>query len=336
MYNNICTKLAALSLVALAGSPLWAQSANEDTPDETTDTTETSEASETTLIEDGNPITWVLTGGTIYSDETDFDDDSGTLKSWRTSLGIGAEMDLGEGRWSIGVDAVHTNYEFTTVSGGGGGGGALRGGGGGGGAILGVFDDVTNLTLNSSYRGQINGDDSWFIGAIVNAAYESGAEFDDSISGGVFGGYRHKVNDKLDLGIGLVVRTRLEDSVLILPLPQIRYDMGNGWILESQRVGLRVMYAMSDSLSYGISGEYESVSFRLDDSNAIAAGAATETRIPVAFEVLYKPNSKFRVHGRVGAALGSELEFFDTDGNTVSQRDLETSIFFGLSGSFVF
>ena len=326
MNNDICTKLAALTLVALAGSPLWAQSTQEDAPEET---------SETTLVEDGNPITWVLTGGTIYSNETDFDDDSGTLESWRTSLGIGAEMDLGEGRWSIGIDAQYTDYEFTTVSGGGGGGGALRGGGGGG-AILGVFDDVTNLTLNSSYRGQINDDDSWFIGATVNAAYESGAEFDDSISGGLFGGYRHKMNDKLELGIGLVVKTQLEDNVLILPLPQIRYDMGNGWTLESQRVGLRVMYAMNDSLSYGISGEYESVSFRLDDSNAIAAGAATETRLPVAFEVLYKPNSNFRVHGRIGAALGSELEFFDSDGNTVSERELETSIFFGLSGSFVF
>lgn len=308
MKHQISPQMSIVMLLALMGSPLFAQSSEDATP---------VDSEESTILEDGSDISWAVHADVTYFDETDFDDGSGTLKAWKTGLGISAEMDLGEGRLDIGFDAQFTDYEFDITSGN-------------------SFDDVTSMTLSAMYRGRFNDSDSWFLGGTVNSAYESGAQFDDSISGGIFGGFRHKVSDKLDLGIGLVVKSRLEDDVLILPLPQIRYDMGNGWTLESQRVGLRVMYAMNDSLSFGLSGEYESASFRLDENNAIADGAATESRIPIAFQVEYKPSTNFRIHGQIGAALGNRLEFFDDSGNTISEPDLDTSIFFGFGGSFTF
>ena len=308
MSTHIHTTARILGLCLLS-APLMGQPANEK-PDE-------HESDESAIVEDGRSVQWSLRGDTVFSDETDFNDGSGSLKAWETGLGINGEMDLGEGRLNLGLHAQYTDYEFSSTSGN-------------------TFDDVTSLTLSTMYRGRLNDTDSWFIGGSVNSAYETGAQFDDSISGGVFGGYRHQVNDRFTIGIGLVVRTRLEDDVLILPLPQVRYDMGNGWTLESRRVGLAMMYAMNDSLSFGVSGEYESTSFRLDDANTVSAGAVTQTRVPVGFEIQYKPRSNFRVFGRIGAAFATEYEFFDAAGNTVSQRDLDTGIFFGFGGSFTF
>lgn len=308
MNHGISHKLAVVALIAGIGSPLVAQSAGESRPEN---------AEESTILEEKSSISWTAHADVTYFDETDFDDGSGTLKALRTAVGIRADMKLGEGKLSVGFDAAFTDYDFEITSGN-------------------SFDDVTSMTLSAMYRARLNDKGFWFVGGSINSAYESGAQFEDSFSGAVLGGYLHKMSDTLDLGIGVMVKTRLEDDVLVLPVPQIRYNMGNGWTLESQRAGVRVMYAMNESLSFGLSGEYQSSSFRLDETNAIPEGAATESRIPIAFRVEYKPSTNFRIHGHVGAALGNQLEFFDNAGNTISEPDLDTSIFFGFGGSFTF
>jgi len=305
--------LPVTAVIALFSTPLLAQP-------EAPEPTDSQETSTTTLVErNGKDIQWSSTASTTYFNETDFDDGTGSLESWSTKAGIAASMDLGEGRFSVGFDAEQISYDFTALAGGGS-----------------SFDDVTTLTLSSTYMGRIDDDSSWFAGGSARASYESGASFDDSIAGGVYGGYRHNVTDKLDLGLGIGVFTRLEDDVLIVPIPQIRYDMGNGWSLENERIGLKLNYKMNDSVTMALSAEYKSRSFRLDDSNAVSAGATTESNIPVAFVVRYAPNKKVSLHGRVGAGFGGELEFFNAAGTSVSSRDLETSIFFGFGGSIRF
>ncbi|MDF1809040.1 MAG: hypothetical protein P1U42_05030 [Phycisphaerales bacterium] len=301
------------AVLAILSSPLIAQSENSDP-------VESEESSVTTLVDrNGKDIHWSSTASTTYFNETDFDDNTGSLESWSTKAGIAAAMDLGEGRLNIGFDAEQISYDFTAMGGGGS-----------------SFDDVTTLSVSSTYFGRIDDNSSWFAGATARASYESGASFDDSIAGGAFGGYRHKVSDKLDLGLGIGVFSRLEDDILIVPIPQIRYDMGNGWTLENERIGIKLNYKMNDSVSMALTGEYKSRSFRLDDSNAVSAGATSESKLPVSFSVQYAPNNKVNLHGRIGAAFGGELEFFNAAGTSVSTRDLETSVFFGFGGSIRF
>lgn len=268
------------------------------------------------VAEGGGDIKFNFHASTTYYDEADFDDANGTIESWSSTFGVGAATSLGDGRISLGIDAELINYDYTGTGN--------------------ASDDVTILTLSSTYTGQLESGNAWFVGATVSSARESGAEFDDSIAGMIFGGYRHKVSDTLELGIGLAIRSRLEDDVLIIPLPQIRYDMGGGWVLSSQRAGVKLMYAASDALSVGVSGEFESRSFRLDTANAVPGGAATHTGFPVAFQAEYKPSRSVMLSGRVGAALASEIEFFDSSGNSVNAREFDSAVFFGFSGTIFF
>ncbi len=311
MPSSAQPAILALSLLAGLAAPLFAQPAENtlaaDNPSETAP-----------LTEEGDSITLGFSANTTYYSDVDFDDALGTIESWQTRLGITMITNLEGGRWAVGFDAEYTDYDFTTTG------------------TPATFDDVTILTLTTSYTAQLDNGNTWFVGGSVNAATESGAAFDDSIAGTVFGGYRHKVNENLQLGLGLAIKTRLEDDVLILPLPQFKYNMGNGWTVENHRVGAKIMYAANDALSFGVIGEYESRSFRLDDTNAISGGAATETRVPIAFQVEYTPSKAVQLHGQIGASVGSSLEFFDTNGNTVSERDFDASVFFGFGGTIHF
>ncbi|MCA9304537.1 MAG: hypothetical protein KC996_10485 [Phycisphaerales bacterium] len=323
--------LTALLVAGLAAHQAHAQPEAASTAD----TPPPSEQDSQTVTRDGKDIRFNFHAQTTYYDEADFDDANGTIQSWRNAIGIGASTDLGDGRISLDFDAEFTRNDFTDSS------GAPVAvapvvGRGSAPATPNAFGDVTILTLSTTYAGQLDSGNHWFVGGSVSSARESGADFDDSIIGTVFGGYRHKASDTLELGLGIAIKSRLEEDVLVIPLPQIRYDMGGGWVLSSQRAGVKLMYAASDSLSLGVAGEYESRSFRLDTSNAVSGGAATETRFPIAFQAEYKPSKAVLLSGRVGASLGSSVEFFDSSGNSVDTRDFDTVVFFSFGGTIFF
>lgn len=323
--------LLVAGLTAPAIAQIDAQPESSDSDEAAGMTAQESE----TVLRDGRDIKFSFHASSTYYDEADFDDANGTIEAWRNSFGIGATTDLGDGRISLGLDAEITDYDFTDAS------GAPvmlapLSGRGGPPPTPNAFDDVTILTLSSTYTGQLASGNHWFVGGAVSSSRESGAEFDDSLSGMVFGGYRHKVSDTLELGFGVAVKSQLEDDTLVIPLPQIHFDMGGGWTLSSERAGLKLMYKASDSLSMGVTGEYESRSFRLDTSNMISGGAASESRFPIAFQVDFKPNKSVMLSGRVGASLGSEIEFFNSAGNSVQTREFDNAVFFGVSGTIFF
>lgn len=329
--------LRTLSVLLAAGmtTPVLA-AAGSQPQDPDADGSEEISAQETEMVlSDGRDIKFSFHASSTYYDEADFDDGNGTIEAWRNSFGIGATTDLGDGRISLGLDAEITDYDFTDASGAPVMVAPLSGRGGPP-PTPNAFDDVTILTLSTSYTGQLASGNHWFVGGAVSSARESGAEFDDSLSGMVFGGYRHKVSDTLELGFGLAVKSQLEDDTLVIPLPQIRLDMGGGWTLSSERAGLKLMYKASDSLSLGVTGEYESRSFRLDTSNMISGGAASESSFPIAFQVDFRPNKSVMLSGRVGASLGSEIEFFNSAGNSVQTREFDNAVFFGVTGTIFF
>jgi len=274
-------------------------------------------------------VTVSVTAQGTFVDESDFDSDIGTFKYTAFNLGLNANRRIGDsGRFSVSFDAGLINYDIeaspTAIA--------------GDAASIGAeFDDVTTLSLTGIYADQYNDSSSWYIGGGVVSGSEDDADFGDSIDGVVLGGFIHKVNDKLDLGLGLLVRSRLDDDVLIVPVPHITYTINEFWSIESKGAGLKINYKASDSLNYGVTGEYASTTFRLNDSHSFASdGMATHRRIPVAFYAQYKANEKVAITGTIGAQFEGELEILNTSGNEVASQDLETGIFGTVSIRFRF
>lgn len=264
-----------------------------------------------------------------FLDASDFDDTIGEFGYNEFNLGVSASRKVGDsGRFSIGFDAGFINYDITP---------SATSVAGDAADIGAEFDNVTTLSLIATYGDRFDDQTSWFIGAGVLSAMESDADFGDSIDTLLTGGFKHKVNDKLELGIGVLVKTQLDDDVLIVPIPQIKYTIDDRWSIATERAGLKLNYKASDSINYGLMGEYSSTTFRLDNTHAFAPeGVATHRRIPVSFYLEYKPNDTIVVSARIGAELGSELDILDTNGNDVTAQDIDTGIFGSLGVSFKF
>jgi Domain of unknown function (DUF6268) len=264
-----------------------------------------------------------------FLSETDFDDNIGEFEYSAISAGISASRRIGDdGFFNVEFSAGLINYDISTSAGSVAGDAA---------SIGSEFDDVYTLSLTAFYSDRLNDTTTWFVGGGVLSAGEEDADFGDTIDGLFTGGFRYQANDKLELGIGILVKTQLDDDVLIVPIPQIKYTIDDRWSIESKRAGLELRYKSSDALTYGVAGEYSSNTFRLDDSHTFATeGVATHRQIPVSFFAEYSPTSNIEIVGRIGAALGSELEILDNDGHEVTSQDIDAGVFGSLNLSFKF
>ncbi len=268
------------------------------------------------------------TRGTMTAD-ADFDDGIGEFQYTEFIAGIKANRLVGDsGLLSIDFNAGLINYDITPSP------TSVLGDA----ANIGAeFDHITVLSLTGIYANQSTAKSTWFVGGGVFVGRENGADFGDSIDWMLTGGYKHKINNKLELGLGVAMRTRLDDSVLIVPVPQITYAIDEYWSITGQGIGLKINYKASDSLDYGLSGQYESTTFRLDDTHSAAPeGMVTHQRFPLAFYAKYQPNDTLEISGRVGGLLAGELEILDTNGNDLTRQDIDTVIFGSINLSFKF
>lgn len=200
------------------------------------------------------------------------------------------------------------------------------------------LDDVYTYELGANYIHRADDKWSYSIGAGIVSAGEDGADFDDTLDFLGIAGFRYQYNKDFSLGLGVIVKTRLEDDVLVIPVPQIKLRFSDRWVLESKRAGLEMRYEASDSLAYGVGAEYISTTFRLSDTHAaiVSEGIANHTRVPVSIFADYAPNDQIQIVARVGASLGGKIEFLDNDGNDVTDEDIDPAVFGSINVSFRF
>ena len=313
-----------LLLIALCGSPLLASQPTQQ-PDQAQGERDAEQIDRT------GPATLTLRAsvGVTYQADADFDGNIGELSLLEYRAGLTALINIEDaGRLSINLSAGLLDYDVSP---------SLTSVAGDAASIGAELDTIHTLGLTGIYSDRFNDTTNWFIGAGVGFAGEEDADFGDGFDWLFTGGFEYKQSDTLTWGIGVLVKSQLEDDVLIVPVPRITWKIDDRWTLASERAGLRLSYKSSDELSYGISGEYRSDSFRLDDTHAAAVeGMGTHRRIPIGLFAEYTPNDRIVIDASVGAALGGELEFLDTNGNDVSKQDLDPGFYGSLNLSFKF
>lgn len=319
------TRHAQLTLLTLATTPLIAAAQpdnnGQSSPADDVEQIERPESSSLTI----SPYAFAS-----FHADADLDSDIGEFgfSSYRAGVNLGTA--IGErGRLGINIGVGLLDYDITP-------------------SATSVANDAANIGagLDDVYESEIiaqyihRGEGKWayqFSAGIVSAG-EDGADFGDTLDFLGTAGFRYQYDDRLSLGLGVLVKTRLEDDVLVIPVPQIRYQINDQWVLESRRAGVELRYEANDQLTYGLSGEYISTTFRLNDTHAaiVRDGVSNHTRVPISIFADYTPSPKVQIKARVGTSLAGNIEFLDANGNDIADEDIDAAIFGSINVSFRF
>lgn len=265
----------------------------------------------------GKQTNFNLNTGVKHFFETDIDD-GGEFNLTRYSVGAQIENSISNRlSTSIGANYSYTEYDFS-------GNGSFTG--------LDPWDDVNNAGLNLGLRYSISQKWGLFTSHFINFSGESGADFKDSLSVGGIAGFSYSPNRNFYFGLGLIVASRIEDDVIVFPIPffnwhineRLRLSTTGGETGSGTRGQLELSYYIGSGLTFGVGAGFSSDRFRLDDSGIADNGVGELQIAPVTASVSYNLNQNIRVNLYGGAGFFGELELEDSSGDRISEEDFDT------------
>jgi hypothetical protein len=213
------------------------------------------------------------------------------------------------------------------------------------------WDDVHRGVIAALVGHDVN--DRWRLigGALVRSWGESGANFGDTITGGVIAGFDYHPNEDFSIGLILGAFSALEDHVGILPVPTLKWQFAENWkwtvgltTVLDPGVGSELEFTINDEFSIGAGFTYQTRRVRLRDGNRAGDGAGRtdkggvgqETELPVFVQIRWRPIPAAAIDLLGGVALAGHLRVEDNDGNHIADDDYDAAPFVGLKGQIFF
>jgi hypothetical protein len=200
------------------------------------------------------------------------------------------------------------------------------------------WEDIHTLSLSLPLRWGVSDRWSSFAVPSVRSTGESGADFSDTISGGLLGGFAYRFSDTLSIGPGLGVVSQLEDDPSIFPILLIDWKITDKLSLETGRglaatlgPGLTLNYRVNPSWNVAVGGRYEKLRFRLDSNSEVPDGIGEDSSFPLFASVTHRFSPKAAVSLVGGLELDGELRQEDKNGDKVASESYDPAAFLGLT-----
>ena len=275
------------------------------------------------------PWYFKIDGGGVHQSEVDLKDNTGGFSKdrWFVSAGVDYAWDR---RTSLGISVGggQSNYDFNDES------------GFGGGEPWNKIDD-TRVTLSGRFGFGETG--SVFIVPTLRFNGEKDASSSDSSTWGVFAAMTWQLNENLTIGPGVGIFSRLENGTRIFPVLAIDWDISERWNLStgrgtasSQGPGLTLSYELNEDWSFGLTGRYENIEFRLDDEGPAPGGVGRDHSMPIVFSANLTPDEKINFSVFAGLEFGGQLRIKDSMDVIVDESDYDPALLVGATFEFRF
>ena len=268
-----------------------------------------------------------ISGGYSHQFSTSIEG-SGSYTADRAYFGISSRYTLTETvTLSVGVAYEYDYYNFT------------------GNSVFATAAWNTVETLGILPRFDIKLNDHWSVGAapVLQMSGESNASAGKTITGGALVNFRYAFDETHVLGLGLLAKGQLNNSVLVVPVPIVDWEIKKGLRISNVRgpeanpfVGLELVQELSTQFNAALGGAWEYRMFRLDDGAPFANGAGLEQQITLYGRLEWKPVPQFRVDFLAGAAVMNQLKLYDSSNNFIGSEDGGTSLVLGVFASYKF
>ena len=182
-----------------------------------------------------------------------------------------------------------------------------------------------------------------FGGGLARWASESGASLSGGFEGGGAVGAAYAFSEKLVLGGGIGLQSRIEDDVLIYPIIVVEWEIAerlrlstrltSGW---ANQTGAELIYAINDKVDVGVSAIFDYQRFRLSDDAPSSGGVGVTEALPVSFFVSIDVCPNGSLTAFVGVNAYGRIKVTDAAGNDVWASDHDPVPVLGIQGTIRF
>lgn len=188
--------------------------------------------------------------------------------------------------------------------------------------------------------------DKWSVrgGGLLMSSGESGADFGDSITGGLSLGADYRHSRTLFLSAGLAFISQLEDDTQVAPMLAVNWQASDQWLIRFGSIpfsggagaGIEGEYKLRENLNLALGLLYNQRRFRLDDSGLAPKGVGEENTVPVRLRLGWQLSEKASLHLIGGIVTGGELRVEDSNGNRLAKQDYDPAPYIALRALFQF
>jgi hypothetical protein len=198
--------------------------------------------------------------------------------------------------------------------------------------------------------------DRWRIigGGLVRTWGETGAQFDDTITGGLLVGFDYHTSEDFSIGLMVGAISKLGGGAGLLPVPTLKWKFAESWRLNvgmvqlvDPGVGAQLDYQITPEVSLGAGFTFQSRQFRLSDANRITpttgrpnrtddGGIGQETEIPIFATLRWRPAPKISLDLNGGVAVAGNLRVEDHDGNRIRDDNYDPAGILAFKAQFFF
>ena len=257
---------------------------------------------------------------------------AGGSEQFKTDINSGGEFSLARFRTGLGVPirfdddwALNTavKYELDSFS--------------FDGSVGDPWHNINVLTAVSLLQYRL--DDQWMIygGPIIRTAAESSADWGMATRAGMAAGFNYKVDEKLTVGVVVVVIGQMADHVMFAPLPTVNWQFADDWKLvvgvsdlATGGYGAEAVWDFNQQWQFTFGGQYHKNRFRIDGSSTgNVNGIGQESALTLTAAATWVANQTVSVTGFVGMATGGRLREDDNMGNDLANTHYSTAPIIG-------
>ena len=266
---------------------------------------------------------WTLQGAAVHQFDADLDQ-GGEVGVNRYFLNIAVSRQF-TSQFNMGLAIGYgvDSYDFSGESGFG---------------ALDPWDDIreTRISLPMRYFASRE----WTLFAIPSLRYqaEQGASLGDGQSGGLLAGAIYRFSETFSIGPGIGVFSEIEDDASVFPILLINWKLTDtlsvetgGGLAASRGPGVQLTWNPANNWRFAFGGRYEKTRFRLDDDGVAPGGVGEDEAVPLYALAEYSWSEEVKLSFIAGAEVGGSLRLEDSSGNRISESDLDTAAFLGLT-----
>ncbi len=205
-------------------------------------------------------------------------------------------------------------------------------------AGLAPWKDIDTLRFGLPVRYRFDERLTLFLLPTLRFSVASSGSLDDGASGGALGGFSYRVSDRLSIGPGVGVLTRIEASTDVFPILLINWKITDRLSLETGRglaatvgPGLTLNWRTNRKWRFLVGGRFEKLRFRLDEDGPAPRGVGEDRSVPLVLGATYRFNPTVELIVLGGVELDGKLRLNDENGDRIIQEDHDDVAFLALT-----